>query len=198
MQITRETIALETHFVFDSDSCDGCGSKLGYDLFIFDSGISINGMVKTKQDEVKGNELIDELKKLVVVTDEQLQQMQESEQRAIFERTDTIIQKLSDMGVEVTKPEFHLLVYYGRDYVESKLAKDFESVEPNGRAYVKLIMIEELPDSIRYAQMFQGTCNDTEQLKLVYDMCINGCRNDIITKEEIESGEPLPFDHHDN
>lgn len=195
MQITRETIALETPFVFDNDSCEGCGGKLGYDLFVFDSGISVNGVVNNKKEEERVSELITEFKELASVNYEKLSKLKESEKTAIFDRMDVIVQKLYDMGIELIQPEFHLLVYYGESFSKGAGA-EAGIVEPNGTAYVKLLMIEELPDSIRYAQIFQGTCNDTVQFKLVYDMCVGGLRNEIVTKEEIESGEPLPFDHH--
>lgn len=194
MQITRETIQLDTKFVFDSDSCEGCGGKYGYDLFIFDSGIAISGIVKGG-DEARSKELIKEFSELVSQTSEEYDKKTISEQNAILERTDAIMQKLSEMGIELTRPEFHLLVYYGDNNIEVAGA---EINDVSGKAYVKLMMIEELPDSIRYAQLFQGTCAGTENINQIYDMCICGISNEIVTKEEIESGEPLPFNHHDN
>ena len=160
MQITRETIQIETRFVFDGDSCEGCGEKYGYDLFTFNLGIAINGVVRSKEDEVKSLSLINEFKTLVEVTDEQFAQKSQSEQNEIFERMDVIMQKLSDIGIELTRPEFHLLVYYAEGYrkrndeeIDALLgasgeeldkiidAQKKEPIEPNGQAYVKLIMI---------------------------------------------------------
>lgn len=187
MQITRETVQLNTPFIFKTDRCS-CGKHpLGHDYFEIELPLKLETELpkKYKWQPDAHKRIVDPLiKELRVIWVKDESKMKPKEAKANLDRIHKISEQLLELGVDITPCKFELEVSY--------------EVAADDMTHCRISYSEFLGKDKFIGILFQSNLNTVETLNLIYDTVSKGLDVDSLNWKIEEGDDNLENEHEEN
>lgn len=195
MQITRETIQLQTPFIFISDKCPCCGSKAEFDTFALSIGFQIECDIPDEEGQELA-EIAEQFQNTVAPYAKEAAEIFEKKNKGELsgeklksanDRIKELEKDISECGGKLIKSHYELRVDYRRKG-NGKLT---------GGAYCQLYYTEVEASDLDAAVLFQADINTIEELISIYNIVSRGFSLGQLELIPVDIGETAPCDYYE-